>query len=201
MKSENHECSWQVDVSFLEVYVNAHHVHNMCIYTHVLDIIYDSTYIYIRRYILYIFAHFDPSPQWHSVVLPKGFRSCKITLFIYKQHGKYPATRYLSMTFHDIFPGYIFNILQWWKLLLIFEEHARGCLNTTNRNVMTYLFATYWLYCSSFLPLFSMSNSSIFCSVSLEFGLLTTLLYSIRNYASDVWAVQLQDLCTASDWC
>ena len=62
--------------------------------------------------------------------------------FKYKQHGKYHARRYLSMTFSH---GYIYIL--WWKFFLTVEKHAQdanksGC-------VMTYLFTTYWFYCSS----------------------------------------------------
>ncbi len=78
-------------------------------------------------------------------------------------------------------PGYIFNILQWWKLLLIFEEHARGCLNTTNRSVMTYLFATYILIVLLFFPSI-VFNVQFINFLQCKFGV-RTIDYSIIFYS------------------
>ena len=88
---------------------------------------------------------------------------------------------------------------------------------TTNRNVLTYLFATCWLYC----PYFRSINFSVpftvyeFCLVGLEFGLLIIFpkLYfrrfcGCRNFALQVtyakwFYVQISHSygCPVSDFC
>ena len=72
---------------------------------------------------------------------------------------------------HDISHGYILNDgSSLWLLKSMPRMHK-----TTNRNVLTYLFATYWLYWPYFRWIIFNVPFTVyeFCFVGLEFGLLT----------------------------